>query len=93
MWDRTDTWDKLCMMGHMGVPRTVPSCPMWDVGRDGHLCTMGHMGVPRTFHPSHRGYTGVHRTFHPSHRGHTDTQRMMRHMGIPSTVCPSLGER
>ena len=31
-WDGTDTWDKLCMMGHMGVPRTVPSCPMWDNG-------------------------------------------------------------
>ena len=22
----------LCTMGHMGVPRTVPSCPMWDNG-------------------------------------------------------------
>ena len=20
------------LMGHMGVPRTVPSCPMWDSG-------------------------------------------------------------
>ena len=47
-WGGTDTWDKLCTMGHMGVPRTVPSCPMWDSGTGRHLCTMGHMGVPRT---------------------------------------------
>ena len=92
-WDGTDTWDKLCTMGHMGVPRTVLSCPMWDSGMGRTHSTMGHMGVPRTSHPSHRGYTGVHRTSHPSHRGHTDTQRMMGHMGVPRTVCPSLGEQ
>ena len=33
-WDGTDTWDKPCMMGHMGVPRTAPPVP---VGRDGHM--------------------------------------------------------
>ena len=64
MWDNgtgTDTWDKLCKMGHMAVPRTVPPVPCGTVGQwDGTdtLCTMGHMGVHRTVPPVPCGTMG-----------------------------------
>ena len=50
-WDGTDTWDKPCMTGHMGVPRTVPPVLCGTVGREsvprvscGTMGRDGHMG-------------------------------------------------
>ena len=42
-WDGTDTWDKPCMTGHTGVPRTVPPIPCGTMGRDGHV-GQSHVG-------------------------------------------------
>ena len=35
-WDVTNTWDKPCMMGHMGVPGTVPRTVSWDRNEGTH---------------------------------------------------------
>ena len=63
------------MMGHMGVPRTVPSCPMWDSGT-GRWDTWESLGLSR---PVPCGTVG--------RDGHLCT---MGHMGVPRTVssCP-----
>ena len=36
-WDGTDTRDKPCMTGHIGIPRTVPPVPFGTVRRDEHM--------------------------------------------------------
>ena len=46
-WDGTDTWDKPCMTGHMGIPRTVPPVPCGTVGRDGHIGQAMYDGTHR----------------------------------------------
>ena len=85
-WDRTDTWDKLCTMGHMGIPRTVPSCPMWDSGTGR---TLGTSYVRWDTWES----LGQSLLSHVGQWDGTDTWDKlctMGHMGVPRTVpsCP-----
>ena len=80
-WDGTDTWDKPCRLRHMGIPRTVPSCPMlengtgrthgtsyvrWDTWESLGQSLLSHVGL----------WDG------------TDTLCTMGHMGVTRTVPP-----